>query len=200
MKQCFSLYSNCVVTKGHKRSTLSDLQRMSSIFILNDMVEIIEHLKTKSIIEVKRIFGKKNEQVIDDYINFLIEREYGFLSSEEERKLFPKLPLTFCSPARITNAVIEIDKTRIQEVKNVMQNLSDLGCKYICFFSQDFLDDNIYRLLDNFAGKTKITSMEIMSKYNEKIDDFFIEKIVPFTGTITKLIFHSVQEEIKIKT
>ena len=100
-------YSNCLFIRGFKRSVVADIQLFKSEIISNDFYEIVEELKKGySIKFLKKKYGKVNEEVVDEYINYIIEKGWGFLASKTELDLFPELSNKIHTPSKITNAIV----------------------------------------------------------------------------------------------
>jgi SPASM domain peptide maturase of grasp-with-spasm system len=144
-KQYFNLFANCIPVKGAKRSVVCDLQRNQFDFIPNDLLNILEEIKTTEFSKIKEPLSDEDAETLDEYFDFLVKKEYGFWCSKEELELFPQLDLSFVSPSIITNAIIDVDSQSNHDFTNIYNQLNDLGCKdlQIRFFSQTSLDELI---------------------------------------------------------
>lgn len=147
----FKLFANCIPVDGASRSTICDLQRGEIHIIPNDLYLILQELEIKSIEKIKEIYGEDNIFVICEYIDFLIEKELGFICDEDEVELFPKLDIHFEAHSEVMNAIIDVDQYE-QPFEKIIAELSYLRCSYLeirCFsiVSMNFLN-NIMKLLE----------------------------------------------------
>lgn len=125
--EVFKLFANCLPVKGARRSTICDLHRQRMRLIPNDLFYILTDLAGLSTTEIKRQFDGNCDQVIDDYLAMLTEESYGFWCDEPE--LFPKLDLSWQRPEKITNAIIDIDRSSKHDYHSLLSQLDELGCQ-----------------------------------------------------------------------
>jgi SPASM domain peptide maturase of grasp-with-spasm system len=124
----FKLYANCIPVKGAKRSLICDLQRNSFKFIPNSLYELI--INDFQVFTLEELRGKYDHEMLDEYIQFLENNEFGFWCSCKDMERFPQLNLDWDFPAKITNAIIDI-KDILHNFQKIFTELSQLGCKYI---------------------------------------------------------------------
>src|SRR5690606_27116897 len=88
-----------------------DIQRGHFIAIPDTLNDVILYFKNKkSIEEIKHEYGIDSHEVIDEYLEFLIENEFGFITSLDEFDLFPEIDTSFKTPSHISNCIIEISQ------------------------------------------------------------------------------------------
>lgn len=148
-EQMFSIFSNCHIVKGAKRSVICDLHRRRIDFIPNALYYILSNYKKHTISEIKKKFNNENDAFIDEYFDFMITNEYGFFIDKKEKKLFPPIELKFDLPSIISNCILDInDKTKIN-FKSVFQQLKLLRTYFVelRFFSV-FNFDELKTLLE----------------------------------------------------
>jgi SPASM domain peptide maturase of grasp-with-spasm system len=187
----FRLFANCILTRGATRASVVDIQRSIVTLIPNDLYDILTENKNKSLEQIKKIYGKENEQVINDYFAFLLTNELIFFCQKKDLKLFPDLDLTYINPARITNAILDFDINSHYDYKKVFLQLEELGCKniQIRFFCITTIE-HIVNLLSHL-NKSLINSVELYLKYNAVIDDVEYVNITKENLRVTNLIIHS---------
>lgn len=134
LEKYFMLFSNCVPVKGVKRSIIYDLERQTYDYIPNGLYTILKKFKLSKISEIYQKYSDNDHYIIDEYMRFLIEKEYVFITDNQEELLsFPSVKLEWDSPAIITNAIIDIASSKI-DLKcylTVLKDLDDLGCQYL---------------------------------------------------------------------
>jgi SPASM domain peptide maturase of grasp-with-spasm system len=132
-----SIFTNCRPVKGAARSIIYDLQRSTFDFIPNDLHDIIVLHAGKRMSELYTFFKESDHEIIDDYIDFLLEKEYAYLAEDEqELSCFPDMDLNFYSPSVISNAIIDfrfpsLAIVGIENYKKLISDLSELGCRHI---------------------------------------------------------------------
>jgi len=168
------MHSNCIVVKGVNRSTICDLQRNEVKLIPNDLQNLIEQYKGKTVEEIKSKYDAKHHVIIEEYINFLIEHEYAFFT--DTPKFYPKLNIDWFEAFKITNSIIDINSNSKYNIKKVLLQLDDLNCKHvqIRFFNTIKLN-RINEMLD-FLNKSEsiLSSINFVVFYTE---EFNIENI-----------------------
>lgn len=189
----FKLFANCLICKGVNRSLICDLQRRNSIIISNDLVEIIEKLNNKiSIDDIHKFYGMDNHETINGYINYLNTNEFGFFcDSIEEFDNFPDLTTDFVEPKKITNSIIEFSNTIENKLDNIIKQLNELHCKSLILFLYEEINIDKLMSIINCFDETRICSIEIITKYHKKINDFFLRELNSKLTPITKIIFYN---------
>lgn len=198
MMDFFILFANCIVVKGAVRSTISDLQRNKTELIPNDMAEIIYKLESKKINDVLEKYDTKDQKAIQEYIDFLVENEYGFYGSPEEKKLFPKLEMTFELPQKISNAVIEIKSFDINYFKKIFFELDGLHCTAIHIIFLEKVSFSQLRELNKLYLSNCFQAIELAMPYCNSLCNESLTNIDKTANKITRLIFYNSPKNIHI--
>ncbi|MGE0090896.1 MAG: grasp-with-spasm system SPASM domain peptide maturase [Bacteroidales bacterium] len=197
MEKYFKMFSCCIPVKGVSRSVICDLQRNSFEFIPNDLYNIIHLFPEMSISSIKEKYNKKFDETIDEYIEFLVKNEFGFYCTKDELVFFPELDLEWDYPARITNAIIDLNKSSDYCLLNVFQQLEMLNCKDIQIRIFDVLDYNQIEKIISYSDGSIIKSIELLICYNENITNnelFALSK--KYTRIKTIVIHGSYKDDI----
>lgn len=190
-------FADCFFVKGYSRGILYDLSRESYKVIPNSLVDFVNKVDgkpTKYVHELKKIY---NEEIIDEYIDFLFKNEYFFICEDFEVDCFLDLDLEFKVPSKFSNAIFEIKKINSLNWKKVFIQLDSVNCKHIqlVLSSIHFIDDLKYFL--NCAKNSRLKSIEIYSpfidqfneiKWNEFFNDF--KKIKVFFAYNSDSYYH----------
>lgn len=175
---------------------MCDLQRSKVKLIPNELFDLLDQHQNNTINELLHKYPGYEEN-INEYINFLIENEWGFLCDEPE--LFPDMDLTWDSPERITNSIIDIDQTSNYDLFNVISQLEKVKCKYIQIRSYDSLSgQQIESLVINIKHNT-LKSLELIVRYEDAITKDFIFSLVKRYNFLTKIIVYSSPDNVIIK-
>lgn len=162
-------YPSCVLIKGYSRSIIQDLSYGQYYFIPNLLYKILENINGTTI---EDIIKETNEdrKIIKEYMNFLKEKDLIYLSEQELS--FRDLSLEFDYPAKVSNAIIEI------ELKNnmfeIIYQLGYLGCEHLQIYCKDVLDLKDYDYIFSDLKNSRVSSIDIITKYNKKLDNMEI--------------------------
>lgn len=198
-KKYFKMFACCIPVKGASRSIICDLQRNSFEFIPNDLFNIISLFPEMNIFSIKEKYNNKFDETINEYLDFLLENEFGFYCSKDELAFFPDLNLEWHYPAKITNAIIDLNKSSCYSLLNVFQQLELLNCKDIQIRIFDIIDYNQIEKIISYSDGTRIKSIELLICFNENItnkDLFVISK--KYTRVKSIIIHSSHKDEIII--
>lgn len=193
----FKIFSCCIPVKGASRSIICDLQRNSFEFIPNDLYNIINLFPEMSIFSIKEKYNNKFDETIDEYIEFLLENEFGFFCSKDELGFFPELNLEWDYPAKITNAIIDINKSSNYSLLNVFQQLDTLNCKDIQVRIFDVLDYSKIEEIISYSDGLRIKSIELLICYNENITEKDLFALSKKNKRVKIIVIHSsIKDEI----
>jgi SPASM domain peptide maturase of grasp-with-spasm system len=197
----FKLFACCIPVKGAERSVICDVQRGEVNLIPNDLLEILIDHSNQNVEQIKTIYGEDNKEVIDEYFDFLIKKEYGFWCDELELRLFPPINLQYETPFHITNVIWDVDESSSFDMESVILELENLGCidlqvRFFCLTSLDYL----LRLCELFENK-RVKSIHLILKYNLSIDKDEYVKICKKYLRICAITIHSApkNESIDLK-
>ncbi|NOQ72072.1 MAG: grasp-with-spasm system SPASM domain peptide maturase [Crocinitomix sp.] len=183
------LFSSCVIVKGAGRSTICDFQRQAIKFIPNSLYDILEKHQGKSFQEIVVIYGQNHFDTIKEYFKFLLENEFAFLTKNPE--YFPELDKSWESASLITNAIIDLDKNSDHDYFDILEQLSELGCKHLEFRSFDPLSlgeiEDILRHL-NTSG---ICSVDLIIEFSEKYNMNDFEEFIRSYLRVSTISIHS---------
>lgn len=197
-KKYFNLFANCFIVKGHNRSLIFDSQRMKTVFVSNDMYDIITKAKSTSIQQIYEEYGIDNKEIIDEYFDSLIQSELGFYISERERDFFPEINTAYHSPFQITNSVLE--EMRDKELyKKVISQLEALDCQYVELV---FYNNTSNEFLTNILSLFKLSSIKyigLIISYDSSKTPEFIKKVCAQNLRLNKILVHNVQVKEKPK-
>jgi SPASM domain peptide maturase of grasp-with-spasm system len=186
------LFANCIPIKGATRSVVCDLGRNNYDFIPNDLFNVLEQNEGKTIAEIKLFYDCKYDDIIDEYFDFLLQKEYVFLTYNPE--LYPKLNTEFHMPFSVSNAIIDIgEKSNAIEI---LEKLEKINCKFIeiRFFSK-FNIKYISQVLDFIKQSKSITSsIGFIIQNSEIITNDFLRNLLQINPIISYFIVSNATE------
>ena len=185
----FRLFANCIPVKGAKRAIICDLQRGGYDYIPNELLEVIEDCKNHPLGEVKEAYGTENEQILEEYFEFLLEKEYGFWTDEPTS--FPDLNLQWDAPALITNAIIDSDENSQHNFESLFMQLEDMGCKHIQlrFFAE--IHPKQLEVVLALTKALKFRSIDLVLAYSPVFDMSYWSKLCQEHLRLNQLIIYN---------
>lgn len=187
------LFANCIPVKGAKRSIICDIQRNDFKFIPNDMYDFINDHLHRPLNELKAIFNEEDLAVVNDYINYITENEFGFITDEPH--LFPKLDMTYRGPELVNNAILDRDSESTYSIKDALEQLKKLGCSFVQIRIFNDVDVEEIRDICELFEDSSIRSFELILKYTTQYSA--IENIIKLVNRyqrLTTMIVHSAHE------
>ena len=106
--------------------------------------------------------------VIEEYFDFLIEKDYIFFTDYPE--FYPPINLGWDYPAQISNAIIDIVDFKIVQIAHILSQLDKLGCKNIQLRFYKYFDINTLSNVFSGIKKAIIDTVEIIMPYSTDID------------------------------
>lgn len=191
------IFASCFITKGHGRSLVIDSQRGKFDLIPNDMVDFIHNSKLYTIRTLFKIYGADNKEVVESYLSFILDNEYGFLANATIRDQFPEIEVKWQHPSKITNSIIDIDsfdKTKEIYMTTVSQ-LNSLMCEALQIRAYISLNASQLIYLAEAVKHTCIEHLEIYVKYSEDLSLKELIKLALNHQKISNIIVHSAPKE-----
>lgn len=188
-----NIFSNCQIVTGVAMSLLCDLQIRKFYHISNDTAEVLQFLQKQSIQECLAYYGTANEEAIMGYINFIVEKELGFIDDHLLEELTP-LDITWDRPSAITNVILEYHHD-IDYSGAFFQELFDLNVQglEIRFYTHCHLD-RIIQLLELFNG-TIVSYIKLILPFDAHLTLESLDKLVKSYPRVKSILFHSAPED-----
>jgi len=188
----FNLYSDIFITKGYNRILISDLGRNSSKLYPLELYELIAELKSTSIDRVLENYDPESKIIIQEYLDYLLEREYGFITKEDWDRNFSPLSYEYQDYQPISNLFIEVEKLTISET--LIQSIANLGIKHLAVFCRSAASLQELISFDNAFENTPLEGMEITSAYTTELTEDSFALLQRQSQRIYHLQFYQCQE------
>ncbi|WP_448635431.1 grasp-with-spasm system SPASM domain peptide maturase [Pedobacter panaciterrae] len=200
MKEYLLLYSNCILTKGNRRSAICDLQREKLVFIPNSLADLFTD---NGYIIVNEVLGKLDSDDIPtfkEYVDYLIREKVGFFVNKDELPLFPIMNKEWLFPAEISNCIIDSngDISYINDL--FLADLALVCCNYLQFRFFQPVDVVHLESLMQIISPSQIKSVEILIP-DIKLQGF-VEDLIDLSNAYAKiqtLIVHSSDQNQLLK-
>jgi len=166
-EKVFKVFNQCVPIKGANRAIIYDLNRNDFDFIPNEMVDFINMSKNLTKKDVIALFGKENEKLTNEYIEFLEKKEYCYWIDENEIDFFPEIGFDFDYPSIISNSIIEVDLDNLNLLKKIILDLKAVHCHHVCIIIKNKVNfKTITSIVDIFFGSNVKTIHIILQGRN----------------------------------
>ena len=182
------LATNCVITKGAKRSLLCDLQRFNWWTLPNELADYLlngmfDHIKSE----------------YSDYFMELLKENILVQISEQDIDNFPSFNLEYDSPYLVENAVFDWKEgVSNYDIVRAVSELEQLGCKNITLRFYNNFNLDIVKLFFRRIEKSIIEATDITMPY-----DMFINRVNFWMNfrcqnpRLQEVLLHSTPEEQK---
>ncbi|MDR6514653.1 grasp-with-spasm system SPASM domain peptide maturase [Chryseobacterium camelliae] len=198
----FNKFACCLVTYGHTRSVICDVQRNNYYLIPNSLYTLLtEEFPNFSIEEIFENYGKENEKYLNDYLNFLLANEIGFIDDQIIKELIP-LNLNYKVAEPISNMIIDISKESffLEDSAQMARFIDSNRIKQLQIRCYDTIDLNMFFKFLNSLPDTTLKGIEIILPYTIKSENRLVSKnIIKSNDKITKLIYFGCNEDKKDK-
>ncbi|MCW3162180.1 grasp-with-spasm system SPASM domain peptide maturase [Chryseobacterium oryctis] len=190
----FNLFSDILITKGATRIIISDLQRNVSELFPLELYDVIKEFKEKSIEDIMESYDLESQNFIKDYINVLLENEFGFITEGNWDHNFLPFSYEFSTPNEIANAFLEIENIDILE--KIIVVLSDLGCEQVVIHYDKELSLEQFMQIENYFKNSSVTTLEIFSLYSDNVNESLLAGVNQFCSRIYSLIFYCCKKKL----
>ena len=121
LNEYFKLFSDCSVVSGYRNSILLDFTRPNMTnFVPCELQLFIDRCENKSLGEVLSNHNDSDNQIIFEYLDFMIKNEFGFFISKTLKDNFPAINTKLIkSPEIIDNAILEVDPENLDYLKSI---------------------------------------------------------------------------------
>ncbi len=188
----FNLFSNILITKGAGRILISDLQRKVSDLYPLELYDIIEDLKNDSIENILENYDTESKEIVHEYIDFLLEKEYGFITNGDWDRNFLPLSYQFQEANKITNIFIEIDNILILD--RIKSSINNLGVKHLVIYCTKELSLEEYQDIDSKFKGSVLEGIEIYAPFHNALDKKFFQTLNQTTTRIYNFVFYNCPE------
>ena len=169
----FNLYSNIIISKGVNRILISDLQRNTSEIYPLELNEIIEELNNVSIDELLNDFDLGSQIILKEYLDLLLEKEYGFITLNSKDLNFPDMSTEFHNSSKISDLFIELDDFSVLE--KTLNSIEVLDVKFITFFCERYLSIDEIIKIDKYLIGSSLIGFQIYSPFHDEISKLTLD-------------------------
>lgn len=193
----FNLFSNILITKGIRRILISDLQRNTSELYPLEFYELIEDLKVHSIENILNYYDEESQEIVEDYLNHLLEKEYGFITENNWADNFPPLSHEYIDSSTISDIFIEFHSLEL--LYKIKYSIENLSCRHLIIFSKNNLTEDDILAVDFMFKNTPLENIDIYLPDHNQMDVYWFQKLNEKVSRINNLIiYRSVLRSIKL--
>lgn len=167
----FSLFANCFITRGITRSIVIDAYRGGFDFIPNDLYDILAEDAAAPLAALYAQVGEENIPVLDEYLDFLLGKDYIFWHLPEEKASFPPLPTLWNYPGKISNAILDWDAGSSYPLLEIIAELDHLQCQALQFRSFAPLESAFLEELFTGVHQSTIEQLDLILHYGSNLTE-----------------------------
>ena len=160
------LFPSCIPVKGYARSIIVDTQRRCYKFIPNVLYRILQEHNGDIIEHIMQLYGEENCEIIEEYIEFLIENNFVFISKNDITFNYNSIK-NFDTPNHINNAQLDVGSII---PFNTIDLLSEHNCTVLQIFVKETADIALLLNLLGYVHKSRIASVYLNAKYSCEIE------------------------------
>lgn len=162
----FRLFANCFLVKGYSEGVLFDSQRQDFYQLPNDIIDFLIRVQKTPIEKFKKGVEIESGE-IDACIKQFIDTELGFFTTEPNA--FPPIDLTWKSPFKVTNAIIQINDRSTYDYAEVIRQLEKLDCQAFQLRIESKLPcSEIEKLIQTFKD-TRVKFVELLMAFDTEV-------------------------------
>ncbi|MDG1849344.1 MAG: grasp-with-spasm system SPASM domain peptide maturase [Flavobacteriales bacterium] len=170
----FLLFEDCRIVEGYTNAIIYDLNRSAnSNHIPKSLVPFIEKCKSIPVLDVINSYENVEEQQIaQEYLDFLLEREFGFLADSHVKDQMGKLNLDYETASTVQNAIICCNDHTFKNINSIISQLNELLCEDIefrCVIKSEENFNALCNLLNDSVFQTIIFRMDYEEFLTEKL-------------------------------
>lgn len=188
----FNLFSNILITKGASRILISDLQRNLSELYPLEFYDLIEELKMQSVEDVIKGYDEDSKEIVLEYLDVLLQEEFGFITQNNWDKNFPPLSYEFIDYNILSNIFLELDNLKV--LNKIRQSIESLEIKHMVIYAKNDLDAEDLLEIDRKFENSPLEGIEIYSPFHDGINENLIQKLNNKTSRIYNLVFYGCKQ------
>ncbi|MFD1770465.1 grasp-with-spasm system SPASM domain peptide maturase [Sphingobacterium suaedae] len=189
----FNLYSNILVTKGYRRILISDLGRNISKLYPLELSELIEELKESSIEAVLDNYDEHSKRIVQEYVDYLIHKEYGFITEGDWDRNFIPLSLVYQDSRLLSDIFLELEQLEITEA--LLTSITKLRIRHVVAFCRNAVTAQQLIDFDALFANTAVEGVEIYTAFSSAVHADFFQRVHAYTKRISHLVFYGCDED-----
>jgi SPASM domain peptide maturase of grasp-with-spasm system len=175
-----------MIAKGATRILISDLQRNISELYPLELYALIEDLKTCSVENILMNYEHESKEIIQEYLDILLEREFGFITENNWADNFPQLSYEYRDYTIISNIFIELDNLEV--LYKIRHSIENLNSRHLIIFTKNEMTYDEILEIDSLFMATPLENIDIYFPYHNQINSNLFDKLNEKVSRISNLI------------
>jgi len=168
MSKCsYKLFADCIPVRGYQRSIIYDIRRCEFKFIPNDLYDILLKNSLLELSKIQKDYNINAQNIIKDYIDFLITNEFIFSCKKATAKYFKNIDVNYESPYLINNVIMELDSNSYYDLPQFFEDIEHVGCVDLQIKIFDAQTVNRINNILSYTLNKRIKSIELIIPYTE---------------------------------
>ena len=191
-----SVYACCFPVKGACKSVIFDNQRRNYFEVPNSLLELMELFPTHSIASLYKEVPETQHEILDDYINFLLDNDIAFICEKADLENYPPMSMEWDAPHHIINSIIECEQYDKDRILNLIYQLEELLCPNIQLNFYSALTTVEIDEVMSYWNVSKIKSIEFLIPFHEKLNESDWETLFEKYSRLSRVIIYNSPENI----
>lgn len=190
----YPLFSSCFQHVGFSRTLLVDTNRKRVHYIPNSLSEILNLSKKKTLNEILIHFSREEQEIIWEYIEFLVQNEFVTPMTKEDLKRFPPMSLKWDYPTLCSNAIIDVVNEDAFSIFDSIKKLVQINCFHIQVRFFTTINTVRFEEIISFLNQSNIYTFDICT--NKITDDLlFYKKCIELNWKFSKLEIYNWEKD-----
>ena len=163
------VFEECKLVQGYYSSLLYDLTRPdNSNEVPKSFVDFYKKAEVFNILELIESYPERDRKTVYDYIDFVIERQFGVISDKYLKDHLEKYPTSYDIPSLAENAIIIMDRLNIDYLQKIIDILDEVGTEALELRVINFYQNEIYEI-EKLFNESTIETIIIQTLWNDEI-------------------------------
>ncbi|AEA45335.1 grasp-with-spasm system SPASM domain peptide maturase [Fluviicola taffensis] len=189
----FIFFSNCIPVYGVEYTAICDFQNGKIHHFDSNLKELIQLIDSR--ISLKQLENRYIEEKdgLANFLHYFYEKGIGMYTNEVES--FPRLPIQWDHPSKVTNAILDFGIETDYSVKSILDELDYFRCKHIQLRFFEVIPLQILHDVLSVFKESDVLSIDLI--FNDDIPLFELKKLYLVTSKINSVtIFNAKEDQI----
>lgn len=192
----FIVSSSCKSVRGVSRSLIIDYLRDEMYFISDEYYELLQKIDRKKIGETYDLIEDKSINSFMDFLNFLINKEIGFLIDNLEQ--FPLISERTNDFFPLKDAIIELDENLYSQLDflSIIKQLDELFCNDVQIRLLSKFNFKFINLILSIINNSNIRYLELHFTYDESVEKNILFNFIKNHSALTNIYIYKSPKSI----
>jgi SPASM domain peptide maturase of grasp-with-spasm system len=133
-------------------------------------------------------YDDESKEIAEGYVNFLLEKEYGFISNDNWDVNFPPLSYNYNDYSKLSDLFVEFSSVDV--LQKLKTSIEEFELKHLVIYSAKPLSiDDLFEI-DHCFESSVLEGIEIVSPFYDEINVDFLHRLNKETMRIYSMVFY----------